>query len=437
MADGFREYLWTFRERLMNGFLWNAFGALSLQGANLLTTALLVRVLGLQQFGAYQLIIVTLIMVANFAQGGLAFVSTKLIAENLNKDQHAVGGFLHLFSRVTIFAGVVATIFILLCAPFISVKILGKPELIDELYIASISVFFQVSFTYRTGALQGFSAFQELGKATAVSGIFGVFIIYFAAIERGLEGALVGFAIANAMRAIACTISLKIVTKKYDIPQKVGVRQQDYRYLWHLALPAALAGLVTMPALWTVNLSISNLPNGLELVGIFAVAHQIRQAVLYLPTLLNSVSYTVMSRMLSSGTKKEVRSVFVTSLLINVAFASGMSLILAALAGPIIGAFALTPADAILTLRLLAISIIPEMAAISVYQLIQSSGLLWKSLFQIAIPRDALLCVLSILALPQFGLSGAALAYLAAQILGLLATLFTARTAFSRIDHNE
>jgi O-antigen/teichoic acid export membrane protein len=338
---------------------------------------------------------------------------------------------------VTMIVGSAVTILVIISAPYITDSVLMRPELRSEMYLAAVAIFFQVSFTYRSGALQGFGAFQELGKANAISGLLGIGIMYFAVAKGGLEGALLGNIVINAIRSFAYTLNLRAVKKRYEIPKEAGTRTQDYHNLWYLALPAALAGLVTIPALWIVNLNISKLPDGLQLVGIFSIAHQLRQAVLYLPTLLNSVSFSVMSRLLSAKSYDHARSVFLANLSISIAFATVVALLLASLAQPVMNAYTINSTEGAAVLSILAISIIPELAAISIYQLIQSSGLLWRSLIQIAIPRGFMLCALSLLTLPHFGLLGAAAAYLIAHCLGLAATLLTARQAVGRIIHDE
>jgi O-antigen/teichoic acid export membrane protein len=433
MLNAIKRHSRTFQDRLLNGLVWNAFGAIALQGSNLLITAVLIYVLGLSQFGAYQLIVSTLFMIANFAQGGCAFVATKIIAENIDTDRARVGAFLRLFSRVTTMAGLLAAVAIMSLAPTICTHILGRPELLNELYIASVSVIFQIIFTYSTGALQGFSAFRVLGQANAFSGFVAMICIATGAFYGQLEGALAGYALAQALRSFACCVTLQRVRSTHNIPIDCTVASRDYRTIWQLALPSGLAGLVTVPALWGVNLAISHLPDGLALVGIFAIAHQIRQAALYFPTLLNAVSFSVSSRLLGAGTRSEAKAVFTTNVILNVCFGLLMAIVLFAFAPQILRLWKISSAPGIDALRFLALSLVPELAATSIYQLVQSSGLMWRSLFQIALPRDALLCVLSVALLPQFSLAGAAGAYLFAHIIGLLMTLFTARQAHQRV----
>lgn len=422
-----KRHIATFRQKLFKDLAWNAFGALSLQGSNLIVAMILVNILGISEFGAYQLIILTLFMVGNIAQGGCAFVATKVIAENLGKNVGKIASFLKMFSRITWIFGIFVAIILTLFAPLICNKILLKPELLEEFYIAVVTVSFQVGFTYRTGALQGFAAFRQIGQMSAWLGMLTVLIMFVGAKFGGLEGALAGHASANAIRLIACIVSLRNVRISHDIPSDGVIDRQSYRDLWDLALPAGLAGMVTLPALWVVNVAVSQFSDGLVLVGILAIAHQIRQTALYFPILLTNVSFSVTSRMLGKGTQNEAKAVYRASIFANVAFAVSMAAFVLLFAEEVLSLWNISSPLGAQTLRLLALSLIPELAATSVYQIVQSSGLMWRSLFQIVLPRDLVLALLSLTLLPKYGLPAAAAGYLVAHMIGFALTLWTAR----------
>jgi O-antigen/teichoic acid export membrane protein len=77
-------------------------------------------------------------------------------------------------------------------------------------------------------------------------------------------------------------------------------------------------------------------------------------------------------------------------------------------------------------LVILLISVFPELMATSVYQLMYSADRMWQSLFMIVVPRDLFYLCLAALLIPSFGGLSASIAYLAAHIVGLGATLITA-----------
>jgi O-antigen/teichoic acid export membrane protein len=425
--------LQTFREKLLAGLLWSGLSAVSLQGSNLLASALLARILGLEAFGAYALIVVTVSMLANFAQGGCGFVATKLVAENLGVNPTRISSTLRLCALLTGATGTAVTLLLIVWGPELSAHVLGRPELQGELGIAALSVLFQVSTTYQIGALQGFAAFKAISKASALSSLANIGCLVAGARFGGLQGALIGFTLANALRAIICWISLRVVRIHHGVIGDARIRREDVRQLWHIALPAGLAGLVTAPALWLVSLGISKLPEGLILVGIFTVATQIRQTALQLPTLLNSVTFVAMSRAKGADMRMEFKKVFFANLSANLVFGCIISAFVAATAQQILSLWNISSLESINTTRILAVSIVPELLTMSVYQLVQSSGRMWDSLLKISIPRDFSYLGVGWFFVPVYGLTAAAIAYLGAQLIALCATVITVWQAKTRV----
>src|SRR5512139_2416282 len=78
-----RRILQTFRERLLAGFSWSLMSTLSLQGSVLLTSVIVARLLGLEDFGIYALLVGTVMTVAGIAQGGTGLIATRFVGELL------------------------------------------------------------------------------------------------------------------------------------------------------------------------------------------------------------------------------------------------------------------------------------------------------------------------------------------------------------------
>ena len=425
LADALKNAFNVFREKLLSGLLWNGLSTASLQGANLLASALLARLLGLESFGAYALLIATATTLANLAQWGSGFVITKLVSENLGVNPTGVRSALRLCALLTTGLGIISSFLLWLMAPEFGVYVLHRPELSAEIRWIAISIVFQVVITYQTGALQGFSAFRQLGRTNTYAGLISLVCLVTGAWLDGLVGALIGFTMATGLRSLLCGLALRRVRTDLDLTGSAPIRKNEFKHLWQLALPAGLAGLVTMPALWLVNLGLSSLPQGLSLVGVFSVAMQIRQVALQVPILLNAVTFAALGQAKGLGTTSEFNKLLVTNLWVNLLVGGSIALFMALAAEQLLWLWKISNAENALTVRILAASLIPELIAISAYQLVQSSGRMWTSLFQIAIPRDAAYLGLATWFMATHGVTSVALAYLAAQIIGLITTLTT------------
>jgi O-antigen/teichoic acid export membrane protein len=417
----------TFRHRLAGGLSWSLLAAVSLQGSVLLSSVIVARILGLASFGAYAVLVTTVMTVAAIAQGGSGLVATKFVGEHLASDPRRVARVLRMCRDFTLATGSLASLVLMVVAEPLSRELLQRPELESSARLAALAVFFQVSVSYQYGALQGFGAFMQLGRAGAVAGLAHIAASALGAWLGGLDGALLGFVAASAVRLAAFAVLLDMVRREHRIPAFDGFRPDESRMIWHFALPAGLAGLVTMPCLWLITVFVARMPDGLGLVAILLVAHQVRLVVLQLPSLLNAVSFSVLSRLKGMDEARGFRSVFWSNLAANAAFSVLVVALLILVAEPVMRIYGREFASGRWLLVLLLASVIPEMLAMTFYQLIQSAGRMWQSLLLITIPRDLISLLLASQLLPTLGLVGAGYAHLAGWMFALLAILVTVR----------
>lgn len=417
------QFVRTFRERLLAGLSWNVLSAVTLQGSVLLSSIIVARVLGLTSFGAYSILVSTVMTVAAIAQGGSGLVATKYVAEFLASEPDRVGRVLNMCRVFAMVTGACTAALVFAAAGVISGDLLGRPELEVLVRLVAAAVFFQVSVSYQFGALQGFGAFRELGRAGVVTGLGHIAFTTIGAWFGQLPGALLGFVLASGFRSAVFAYLLKTVRHSHGVPETSVFDRTDFRRLWRFALPAGLAGFVTMPCLWLVTVLVARLPDGLGLVALLSVAHQVRLAVLQLPSLLNAVSFSVLSRLKGLDETRRFRSVFWSNLAVNLVFSTLVVAPLIFAAESVMRIYGRDFAGGQWVLVLLLVSVLPEMLAMTFYQLIQSAGRMWHSLFLIAIPRDLIYLSLAAFFLATYGLTAAAAAYLTAHVVGLATTL--------------
>lgn len=422
--------LTTFRERLLAGFSWNVLSAVALQGSVLVSTIIVARILGLQSFGIYSVLVAMVMTIATVAQSGTGLVATKYVAEFLATDTARVGRLLTMCRVLTLATGTLAAVLVIAAADFIGDDVLGRPGLVPQVRLIALATLFQVSVAYQFGALQGFGAFRELSRAGVLAGIGHIAFTALGAWIGDISGATIGFVVASGFRMAVFAWALRGVRRSHGVPERAPAASEDFRLVWRFGLPAGLAGFVTMPCLWFVTVLVTRLPDGLALVAIFSVAHQVRLAVLQLPTLLNAVSFSVLSRLKGSNDVDAFRRVFWSNLTISASFVVATVTVLIALAGPLLRVYGSDFSDGRLLLVILLASVVPESLAVSCYQLMQASGRMWYSMFIVVIPRDLLYVVLASVLLGQSGVVGAGVAYLVAWIFALALILFSVRKGF-------
>lgn len=417
------QILITFREKLVSAFIWNALNSLSQQGAVLVSSIILANILGLKDFGIFSLLISTTTMISNFAQGGTGIVATKFVAENFTRDPKKVGRIIGLCKIISAATSFLAITTLIIFANQISVLIVDNQMLANNLRLVAIAIFFQVIIVYQIGALQGFGEFKQISKVGGFSGISYLLLLTTGGWLGGLEGALSGFIVANALRSILCWYYLQVTCIKHNTPITHKIYLEDIKLVWYIGLPAGLAGLITIPAMWVVNVALSKLPDGFELVSFYAIGHQIRQATLQLPSLLNSVTFSVLSRMKNIESQAEFKKVFLVNLISNTIYSILIAGIIFLGADQLLKLWAVNNKESIIFVQILAISLIPEIIAMCFYQFIQTAGKMWTSLFLISIPRDGIYLLSSLYYLPLYGLAAIAYTYLGAQLVSLFLTL--------------
>lgn len=427
-APSFQLFLRTFREKLLAGFAWNLLSAATLQGSVLLSTIVLARLLALESFGMYSVLVTTVMTMAAIAQGGTGIVATKYVAE-FAADPMRVSRILRMCSLITMGTGLVAALLLFFGAPWLAAGVLGNASLEPYVRIVAIAVLFQVSVAYQHGALQGFGAFRQVSFAGMAAG-FGHLLFTAAGAWWGqLEGAVLGFVAASLSRALCFHVALASVRNQRRIPRSERIGREDYRLIWKFALPASLAGFITLPCLWLVTVLVTRLPNGLSMVALFSVAHQIRLAVLQLPSLLNVVAFVMLSRMNGLSERAGFRKVFWTNIVVSLCFVVPTVGVLMVAATQALGLYGAEFTGGELLLIVLLASVIPEVLGMNAYQLVQSAGRMWRSLLLLVLPRDLLYLGLAAFLIAQHGVIGAAIAYLVAQVVGLILTERIGRNA--------
>lgn len=422
----------TFTSRLLGSFSWAVLSTLAMQGSVLVSSLLVARLIGIEDFGIYSVLVSTALTVAAVAQGGLGLVNTKFVAEQLHSDLAGVARTLHMSGRFTLWAGGVATCLLFVASPFIAVTILHKPQVEPLVRLVAVAVLFQTIATAHLGALQGFGAFEVLGRTSLISGVLFVLSCAAGAWLGGAGGALTGFSCACAIRSFLLYWALRKVQAELRVPPvHVQPGASEWRKLLSFALPAGISSLVTLPSLWGVTALVARQPDGLVWAGLFAVAHQLRTAVLQLPVLLNSVSFSVLSRLRGRGDVQAARHVFWTNVACCIGFALAIIGVLTILIDPVLKLYGPEFVRGRELVILLLVAIVPEIIGICAYQLIQISGAMWRSLFFIVGPRDVLYFILAAILLPWLGLIGAGWAYLIAYLFGCVATILIGRSRFA------
>lgn len=414
------------RHRFVKAISWNAVGSIANALCGIGLAIALARILGQIQFGKWSVIQNTAITAAGIAQLSGGQAATKFVAQFRTQDPARAAHIIRLCRRVTAVMAVFATLMVIAGGKVIAARWLGDPDLATAVRLSSLAVFFLIFSGLQAGIITGLRLFSDLSQAFIKAGVLGLAIVVAGALLGGLEGALVGFGIMACMQAVFLEHIIQQAIATNELKPRVG-QASELMMLASFAIPAALGGLSSMPAQWFAYTCVARQPAGFAEMGLFGAANTLRSMVLFAPVLANRVSNAFLNYELAQPETGNYKQLFRMNLRLTVAMA-----LIGALAAGLVGPWTLglfghsfTGGQLILVVLLIAGSF--EAVMISFYQAILSRGLMWLSLWAIAIPRDILIAALAWLLAPRFGALGLAIALAAGQALALAVTAGLAR----------
>jgi O-antigen/teichoic acid export membrane protein len=313
-------------------------------------------------------------------------------------------------------------------------NVLRSANLAPHLTAGAIFVFFLTVNGYQTGALSGLEAYGRLGRAGATSAIVSAPATAFFAWKYGLMGAVSGMAFGAALRWLVHHEHLRRATHEAGVVIRHGKLRNVTPLLKRFAVPAALSGYVTAPAIWAASAMVFRQPGGAEAMAFYGAAATFRTAVLFLPNILNNVGLSILNHTKGGGDTGAYFGVFRRNVALMVLAAAAPSAALAFLGGGALRAFGPRyEEEAYRLLLVLLLAAVLEATSTGMYQLVQSHEQMWTSLFLIVTPRDGVLLLAAAILVPRHGVMGLAASAAVAQALGLAMTFLVGRHIRTRV----
>jgi len=401
----------SLRSRLQTGIAWNLVGTVFNQGGTLIVNIIVANILGRDIFGEYAIIQNTLLTMSAIAQLATGYTATKYVAEFRSIDREKTGRILGLCSAVSTAMACIAALVLLVGARWLAAYALKASHLAPGLMIAAGAVLFAVMNGYQMGTLAGLESYPALAKAGIISGILYVGICVAATWAGGLQGTLAGLAASALVRWAVFNWFLRRESARQGIALCYRGIWQERPIFFNFALPSALSGFTTMPALWLANAFLVRQPGGYAQMALYSAANNLRVLVLFLPNIVNNVGMSLINYQKGIGDDYHYRKVFWANMAMTVV-AILVGVAMTVLLGPwLLRLFGKDFTEGYPVLMMLMLSTLPEGLVLASYQVIQSQGKMWLSLLAIALPRDGMIVLLAYILTGLHGAIGLALAY--------------------------
>jgi O-antigen/teichoic acid export membrane protein len=421
LLDGEAQSL---RQRFLRGVSWNLVGTSLAQGSVFAANVIIANRLGPQVFGEFSLLQNTALTLGAIAQVATGITATRYIAEYRASDPDRAGRIIGFCALFTLATGLLGGLLLFALAGWLSANTLNAPHLSDGLKIMAIYLVFSAMSGYQMGALAGLEGYRRIARLGVLHGVIHIALCTAGVWFYGLSGALWGLVASLVVRWWLYHVAIRREAAILGIKPAYVMHRHERGVLLRFSVPAALAGLTTMPALWLANTFLALQPDGYTQLGLYSAAINLKTAVMFLPLTVNTVSTSLINNQLGVGQKARYRRVF----LANAAITAGSAL-LGALAAVTLGGYLLqlfgTEFDkASGILLVLMVAVVPESLMISLYQIVQSREKMWWSFFAVALPRDVLVCGLAFVLVPSMAAEGLAWSYLLASVVALCPVIY-------------
>jgi O-antigen/teichoic acid export membrane protein len=263
---------------------------------------------------------------------------------------------------------------------------------------------------YQIGALAGLEAYRPLAVAGLAQGMFQLVVCGLFTWMWGLEGALIGLLASSLTRWLIFHLALSREAAKQKIVVGYSSPWQERQILARFAVPAAVSGISSGPAIWLANTFLARQTGGYSQLALFSAAFNLKNIVMFLPLLLNNVGMALLNNQRGARDELQYRNVFWMNLKLTGSSVLVGAICMAALGERLLTFYGRTFKDAYPTLLVLLGSSVIEALAIAFYQVIQSRERMWLSLLMIALPRDIAFVALARFLVPAHGALGLSIA---------------------------
>jgi O-antigen/teichoic acid export membrane protein len=291
-------------KRFVRGTFWSLVNSIVAKAATFVQAILLARILGINGFGEWGILLSTIAMVQVFASLSLEVAAIKYVAQWRYSHPERLGRLLGLLQIVAICTGVSTCLVMVLCAPVIADHLLKAPQLAGPVAMVGIIVLLSAISDIFHGVLTGLERFRELAWISSVSTLTGVILTVFLAFNQGLLGALFGVLVTNFVTLVIFFRRSIVLFREVGIKVEYSNCSDEWRCVWNYAIPSMLAGIVVTVSFWMAQVVLVQQSHGYEAMGAYHAANQWRTIIIFLPTQILSAFLPVMSSLFISDPER-------------------------------------------------------------------------------------------------------------------------------------
>lgn len=285
----------TLSGRFSRGVAWATIGTALSQGIGLLVSIFCARMLGKVHFGEFGIIQSTIGLYGVFAGLWLGLGATKFVAEFKSEAPDRAGRIIGLSFMIAIISSLAVSMVLIATAPYLAQHVLNAPHLSTELAFVAGIIVLNVLDGVQVGVLSGFEAFGAIARTSIIRSMVALPITVALVWQWGLSGAVGSLAVIGFLNLWINHLALRVQCRKFKVLICWRSTREELWSFVNFSTPAVCGGLLGAPVLWVANSMLVNTPSGYAQMGIYAIASQWRNAVMFLPRRFISVALPIMS----------------------------------------------------------------------------------------------------------------------------------------------
>jgi O-antigen/teichoic acid export membrane protein len=302
---------------------WSLVGAVIMRGLGLLTTILLVRILGVEVFGQFIALQASLGLFGTFAGLGMGMTITKHVAELKVSQPERAGRIVALCLLFSIGATLIISLTLLLGSSFFSENVFNSKELLTPFRIMILLLIANTLNGLLDSIYQGMERYKLLSGLLSFYSVLYIVASFFGAYFYGLLGAVTALALCSFIIAVIKVLMLF----KIRFPFLINGLSSELHVLRQYSLPTLATTLVSQPVNWLPSMVFASLPGGYVALGIFGAFNQIRSFILFLPDAIGRASIPLLAESYGNNNKRLFLKQLRRVMLINLWLASVIAIL--------------------------------------------------------------------------------------------------------------
>jgi O-antigen/teichoic acid export membrane protein len=287
---------------------------------SLVYTIYLVRYLGVENYGILSFALALVSILGIFADFGLNILTTR----EISRENSLTNKYLN-----NVFSLKLLQISILIVLLVLIVKILGYPS--KTMYVIYFMLIFLVFSTFSSFFASIFQAYEKLEYQSIAGVLNNVLMLIGVLILIYYNYGLVTFTVLYALVAgVILIYYIFILTKRFKLPlPKIRIDWDFWVPTIKTAAQFGLAGVFVTIYIWIDSVMLSFM-QGDQAVGLYNAAYRIVLLLIFIPAVVNTAIFPVMSRLYESSTdslKLIVEKYFKYMILIGLPIGVGITLL--------------------------------------------------------------------------------------------------------------